>query len=93
MLVVGPAFMAAGALWAVVPDLPRLVGHHDLYLRWASDPRMNLFFWHHAIDAVEGYTALGHAGVCLMLASLLAVAWRELKRREMETGPAVRRSV
>lgn len=78
MLVWTPLLMAAGSLWAIAPDLPRLVGWYDLYHRLALDPRMNVFFWHYSIDQVE-IDALWYlpAGV-LMLAGLLLAAWREL---------------
>jgi hypothetical protein len=78
MLVWAPVLMAAGALWAIVPDIPRVIGWYDLYHRLALDPRMNIFLWHYSIDQVE-VDALWYlpAGV-LMLGGLLAAAWREL---------------
>ncbi len=36
MLVIWPACMALSALWAVIPDLPRLLGMKDQYLRLNS---------------------------------------------------------
>ena len=48
-----PGLMAAGALWAVAPDLPRLVGAHALYLRLSQLPICDIFFWHYTIDRIE----------------------------------------
>ena len=73
-----PVFLALGSLWAVVPDLPRLIGRMDLYRRWSFDPRMNVFFFHHAIDSFESYSPVWLVLFMLMIGSLLAAAWREL---------------
>jgi hypothetical protein len=81
-LLLTPAAMALGILWAVIPDLPRLLGRHDLYLRWAQDPRMDLFFWHYSIDRVELESSWYAVGLLCMAATLLAIAWRELARKE-----------
>jgi hypothetical protein len=48
-----PGFMAIGALWAVIPDLPRLVGAHSLYLRLSQLPLCDIFFGHYTIDRIE----------------------------------------
>jgi hypothetical protein len=81
-LVLTPLAMGLCALWAVVPDLPRLLGMHDLYFRLANDPRTNMFFWHYSIDRIEIDSSLYHAGLLLMACGLLAAAWRELYLRE-----------
>mgnify|MGYP006306872107 CR=1 FL=1 len=77
-----PVFLAMGSLWAIVPDMPRLFGRMDLYREWAFDPRMNVFFFHHAIDSIEGYSPVWLVLFVLMVGSLLAAAWRELRRIE-----------
>jgi len=77
-LVLTPVWMALGALYAVVPDLPRLFGRPDVYHRWSHDPRMNIFLWHYAIDRVEVDSSFYHAGLIVMLLLLLGAAWREL---------------
>ena len=87
LLLATPVAMLAGAVWAVVPDLPRLVGAHALYRRLATDPRTDIFFWHYTIDRMEAafldrWTPLFNSLFALMLLLLLAVAWRELKRAE-----------
>ncbi len=82
LLIAAPLLMALGALWAVAPDLPRLFGYHDLYMRWAFDPRMNIFFWHYSIDQRETDPPWYAAGLVLMAAALLAAAWNELRREE-----------
>jgi len=84
MLIFAPLAMAAGALWAVAPDLPRLLGQHALYHRWARDPRTDIFFWHYTIDRLESDSSLYHAGLTLLGAALLTIAWRELRRAEEE---------
>ena len=77
MLVLTPLAMLASAIWAVVPDLPRAFGFHDLYMRLSRDPRCNIFYWHYSIDQMEtdwaGYDVLFIAMVVL----LLCAAWRE----------------
>lgn len=81
-LVLTPFSMLLGAFWAVIPDLPRLLGRHDLYFRWSNDPRMNLFFWHYSIDQIEPDSSWYAVGLLLMAASLLWIGWREIGRRE-----------
>ena len=81
-LVLTPLAMAAGALWAVVPDLPRLVGRLDLYNRLANDPRTDVFLWHYTIDRIETNSIGSTVIFVLMVWCLLAVAWRELRHRE-----------
>ena len=82
MLLLTPALMAMGAVWAVVPDIPRLLGWHDLYMRLASDPRCDIFFWHYTIDQIEQVSSWYAVAVVAMLAALLMAAWRELNRIE-----------
>jgi hypothetical protein len=82
MLVLTPLAMAAGALWAVAPDLPRLVGLQGLYQRLAQDPRMNVCFWHYHLDRVETDSSWPAAGLLLMAVALIAAAWRQLRREE-----------
>jgi hypothetical protein len=87
-LIATPLFAAAGALWAVVPDLPRLAGRYALYHRLARDPRMDIFFWHYTIDHLERDT-VWYAPVFVVLAGvLLLIAWRELRRAESKTDRA-----
>lgn len=82
LLALTPAAMAAGAAWAAAPDLPRLLGMQTLYERLARDPRTNVFFWHYSIDQVEVDSVWYIVPLVLILASLLAAAWRELRMRE-----------
>jgi hypothetical protein len=70
--------MAFCALWAVVPDIPRLLGLHDLYLRLSFDPRMDIFFWHFTIDQLESDSSWYAVGIALMAAALMAAAVRQL---------------
>lgn len=81
-LLLTPLAMLLGIVWAEIPDLPRLVGNHQLYARWAQDPRMDLFFWHYTIDRIEVDSSWYAVGLLVMSAALLSVAWRELARRE-----------
>jgi hypothetical protein len=83
-LVLVPLLMAAGALWASAPDLPRVLGLQELYLRLAADPRMDLFLWHYRLDQIETESRWHAVGLVGMAAALLAAGWRELRR--METG-------
>lgn len=78
MLVSAPIAIAACAAWAIVPDLPRVVGRYGLYDRLARDPRTNIFFWHHTVDRIEGVSFWFNVAFALILLSLLLAAWREL---------------
>ncbi len=92
MLVLVPLSMALMALWANLPDIPRMLGYHDLYGRLASDPRMNIFLWHYALDQMETstqwYSALElespwqTVGVALEAAAIMGVAIRQLFIKE-----------
>ncbi len=91
LLLATPPAMLAGAVWAVIPDLPRLFGAHALYRRLATDPRTDIFFWHYTIDQMEAalldrWTPLFNALFAIMLLLLLAAAWRELHRAEKRSG-------
>jgi len=82
MLIVIPILMALGAAWAHVPDIPRLLGNDELYARWSQDPRMDIFFWHHAIDKTEAHAGWHTVALFAMMPALLFAAWRELALRE-----------
>jgi hypothetical protein len=82
MLILTPVFMALTALWAVLPDLPRLFGCYDLYHRLSHDPRTNIFLWHYAVDQIEIESPAFNVVLFLLLAGLLASAWRELRLKE-----------
>ena len=77
-----PALMALGAIWASAPDIPRALGMHDLYMRLAVDPRMDVFFWHYSIDQVETESSWYAVGLVVMAAALILAALRELRRKE-----------
>lgn len=83
-LLVTPAFMAMAMLWAIAPDLPRLLGLMDLYNQLLRDPRCNIFFWHFTIDNVETDSVWHSVFFILMWGVLLFTAWRELALREKE---------
>jgi hypothetical protein len=78
-LLMAPLWIAAGAIWAVVPDIPRLLGMEGLYERLSHDPRMNIFLWHYTIDQIEGEWFPYHIPLVLMFVLLLIAAWRELR--------------
>jgi hypothetical protein len=84
LLLLTPALMALGALWAVVPDIPRLLGYRDLYLRWMRDPRMDIFFFHHTIDNLESDSPWWGGVVVAMALVLLLIALRELHLAEIK---------
>ncbi len=81
-LIAFPALMLACAIWAVIPDIPRITGHATLYLRLMNDPRMNIFFWHYRLDQIETESTLYNAGVAFLLISLMGIAWNELRTAE-----------
>jgi hypothetical protein len=81
-LIAVPLLMAAGALWASAPDLPRVFGMHELYLRLAADPHMNVFLWHYRLDQIETESRWYAVGIVVMAVGVLAAAWRELRRLE-----------
>ncbi len=90
-LVLTPLVVGVGAVWSVVPDMPRLVGLHGLYRRLHATRWSDIFFLHVTIDRLEDagldpllYRLLPvlNAGFLLLLLLLLGIAWRELARRE-----------
>ena len=90
LLLITPPLMVFGALWAVAPDIPRIIGLHSLYEKLQT-PYSNIFFWHYSIDQMEaarldGMTPFFNACFALMPILLLAAAWRELRRAERAEG-------
>ena len=81
-LVATPIAMALCAIWAVLPDVPRLFGCDRLYFRLAEDPRCDIFFWHYTIDHRESDSSWYVLLFILLVAALLGAAWRELAQRE-----------
>lgn len=92
MLIMIPLAMAFLGAWAVAPDIPRMLGHHELYSRLAADPRMDIFLWHHSLDQMEmstrWYSVLElespwfTVGIAMEAAALMGAAIRELFREE-----------
>lgn len=82
MLVIVPITMVASAIWAVLPDLPRLLGYQQLYARLVLDPACDIFWWHYTIDQHEvdsPWFAVGFIGLLVMM---LVVILRELRIAE-----------
>ncbi len=86
LLVAAPLAMAACAVWAVVPDIPRALRMDGLYHRMANDPRSNLFFMHYTIDKLETDSILFTVAFVLMALTLFMAAWREVWLAEQERG-------
>ena len=84
MLIMAPFWLAAGAIWAIVPDIPRVLGFYDLYWKISQDPRANIFFWHYTIDRIETESSLYQVGIVVIGLLIIAAAWRELKLTEQE---------
>ena len=89
LLIITPPAMLAGAVWAEVPDIPKLVGWYSLYDKLSRDPRSNIFFWHYTIDRIEAarldsLTWLFDGCFVLLATAVLAAAWRELYLAEKE---------
>ncbi len=86
LLVGVPVAMGVCGCWALVPDLPLLLGLSDLYFRLDRDPRIDIFFWHYTLDRWEDCGWEGApwnlVGLALMLLAVSAAAVRELQQRE-----------
>ena len=78
-LVVVPVAMVLGALWAVAPDIPRLLGFSSLYHHLARSPWIDVFLFHYTIDRLEIDSPLYSLGLVLMVAALMVAAWREMR--------------
>ncbi len=92
LLILTPLFMGFGAIWAEVPDIPRLIGWYSLYEKMQT-PLSNIFFWHYSIDRIEAarlddMAPLFNAVFALLLFGLLAIAWRELYLSEQQHASA-----
>lgn len=84
MLLVTPACMMLGAAWAIVPDIPRMLGLMALYGKMDRDPRCDIFFLHYSIDKVEEPLPVYTLLFVMMIVSIFIVAWRELLIAEEE---------
>jgi hypothetical protein len=92
MLIAVPLSMAFMAVWAVAPDLPRMLGAAGLHLPFPQNLHSDLFLWHVSLDQLETspawYSVLERdsswyaVGIALEAAALIAAALRELFRKE-----------
>lgn len=80
LLLLTPLWMAAGAAWAVAPDIPRLFRQARIYNILHQDTVTNVFLFHFNIDQIESYSSWHAMLVLFMLTSLLLAAYQELKR-------------
>jgi hypothetical protein len=85
-----PPTMVIGSIWAVAPDIPRIIGWHSLYQR-LQIPAANIFFWHYSIDRMEAAHLDAMAPIFNVIALLLplillGMAWRELYLTEKNGG-------
>jgi len=83
-LIIWPITVLFGMLWAVMPDVPRVLGFRDLYMKLSVDPRCDLFFGHYSMDLVESDTPLFAIPVVVMCGLMLFIAYRELLILESE---------
>ena len=77
-----PILMGLGAVWAVVPDIPRLLGNQELYFKWMRDPRTNIFFFHYTIDQTESDSPWWGLAFLAMATALMLAALRKLHQNE-----------
>ena len=82
MLIITPVLMFLSATWAILPDIPRLLGFTDLYYDLHKDPRSNIFYWHYTIDLNEHYSRWHPVLFVLIAAAIMFAAWRELYMAE-----------
>ncbi|MFO7870088.1 MAG: hypothetical protein R6V03_01485 [Kiritimatiellia bacterium] len=88
MLLVVPMGMGAGMVWAVIPDIPRLLGDSEFYHSLARNHVCDIFLWHYTLDGTETYTPWFAVVFVVMAASLLFAAWRELRIAELSRAGA-----
>lgn len=94
LLVLTPPAMGFCAIWAIAPDIPRMIGWNSLYEKISTSPKANIFFWHYTIDRMEAtyldpMLPFFNACFVLLLFALLAVAWRELYLVEQKAVPKI----
>jgi hypothetical protein len=84
LLVLGPLAMLASGAVAVIPDMPRLLGHQSLYNAWHRRGWCNLAWGHCWIDKHEGIEDWRWWPVIAVVVgtAVLGVALRELHLRE-----------
>lgn len=86
-LLIMPTAMLTGAIWAIIPDLPRLIGWSSLYHQLAQARWTNIFFAHYTIDQIETttldtWTPLINTLFAIIVLIPMLIAWRELHTRE-----------
>jgi hypothetical protein len=86
LLLRGPLWVAAGAVWAVLPDFPRLWGDQLWYNDLHHHPHCWIWFNHCRIDRVEVDTPLWTVLFMAMGAAFVLAASRELAIREGRRG-------
>jgi hypothetical protein len=81
---------AASSAWAVIPDMPRLVGKMETYVALHHRWYCNAWWLHCYIDAHDDIDSsmVFPALFVLAAAAVFTVGWRELARREAERAAA-----
>lgn len=77
-----PLAMLTCATWAVLPDLPRMLGFADYDPLLSDNPGIDIFFWHYSLSRRGAYGPGYSVGVTVMLACLFVCAWRVLRKLE-----------
>lgn len=77
-LIIFPFIAGLSAIWAIVPDIPRLLGMTRLYSRMSFDPHSDIFFRHYTIDLTEAPSHWHTAGFLSLFLLLIIVAIREV---------------
>jgi len=80
--VILPTLMFGCGLWAVVPDVPRLLGAQSMYERLAGMKWTDVFFLHHTIDRIEVDSPWYSVVFVVLCLSMLFSLWREVRIRE-----------
>ena len=86
MLIMVPLAMGGLAVWASAPDIPRMLGFQELYMRIHQDPRINIFLWHYTLDQIETESSWYGVGIALESAAVMGVAIRQLFLEEKMNG-------
>lgn len=84
-LILHLSLMLLSGLWAIIPDLPRVIGMNKLYIKLSKTEWINIFWFHYSIDKAESGNFIYAYFIFIIIATVsTAIVVFQLKHLEVE---------